>query len=56
MKKLTLLFVLMGLMGLNVSCSDREAELDDIQREESPINEAGEELEHVGDDIEDSVD
>jgi hypothetical protein len=44
MKLVTLALTLVALLGLNVSCSERGADLDGIQREEAPLDGAGEEM------------
>ena len=54
MKKLSLLTLLISLLGLNVACGERHADNDEIQREEV-FEEAGHEMDEVGDDVEDAV-
>lgn len=51
MKNLTML-ALLALLGLSVSCSDRSG--DGIQEEEA-FEEAGHEMDEVGDDVEDAA-
>jgi hypothetical protein len=52
MKKLTLLFTLLAVMGLGVSC-DRGIERDEMEREEIG-EEFGHEMDEMGDNIEDA--
>ncbi|MBA2405676.1 MAG: hypothetical protein H0V66_12945 [Bdellovibrionales bacterium] len=58
MKKFSILMALMMLLGFSVSC-DRRGD-NDFQREESPIEDAGDRIEdgadELGDEAEDAVD
>lgn len=54
MKKFSVLFALMALLGLNVACtSDRQMEEEPIEDTAEEMEDAGEE---AGDEIEDAVD
>lgn len=53
MKKLAFLFSLLVMLGLGVSCSENEGELNDVQREEAPLENAGESMEEGVQEMED---
>lgn len=54
MKKSILFMTLLAILGLNVACSDRVSDRDDIQREEA-VDEIGHEMDEASDKIEDGT-
>lgn len=53
--KLLTLTLLLSFLGMTLACDRRGADRDDIQREEA-IEEAGHEMDELGDEVEDAVD